>query len=124
MAKISWFQIVPLYSGLIQLHFVLTHPTDDAAAARKQMGAAASSALAQLSSLDDILGVAPIRSPPKEQVVPSKTRSKERAHSSSKDQVVPNKDRLPSKETVDVSMLQSSKSTHEVQCIALAKILY
>ncbi|XP_065912620.1 nucleolar protein dao-5-like isoform X2 [Dysidea avara] len=88
---------------------------DDAAAARKEMGAAATSALAQLSSLDDILGVAPIRSPPKEQVVPSKTRSKERAPSSNKDQVVPNKDKLLPKETMDVSMLQSSKSTHEYE---------
>ena len=94
--------------------YPLSSCLDDAAAARKEMGAAATSALAQLSSLDDILGVAPIRSPPKEQVVPTKTRSKERAPSSSKDQVVPNKDRLLSKETVDISMLQASKSTHEV----------
>jgi len=94
--------------------YPLLSPLDDAAAARKEMGAAATSALAQLSSLDDILGIAPIRSPPKEQVVPTKTRSKERVPSSNKDQVVPNKDRLLPKETVDISMLQASKSTHEV----------
>ena len=100
-----------LKSSLLSCSSVTDYPLlsclDDAAAARKEMGAAATSALAQLSSLDDILGVAPIRSPPKEQVVPT-MRSKERAPSSSKDQVV------PTKETVDISMLQASKSTHEV----------
>ena len=57
------------------------------------------SALSQLSSLDDILGIGPMKSPPRDQVVPSR-------------------DDVISKETVNVSMVQSSERTQEV-CLSV-----
>ena len=71
------------------------------------MGAAATSALSQLSSLDDILGIGPINPPPKKQVVPTR------------------KD--VNKETVNISMLQSSERTQEVclsVCLSICLSLY
>jgi len=59
------------------------------------MGAAAASALSQLSNLDDILGIGPLKSPPKAKVVPSR-------------------DDVKAKETVNISMVQSSERTQEV----------
>ena len=79
-------------------------PLDDAVKARKEMGAAATSALSQLSSLDDILGIGPMKSPPRDQVVPSR-------------------DDVISKETVKVSMVQSSERTQEV-CLSVCLSVY
>ena len=45
---------------------------DDAIKARKEVGATATSPLHQLSGLDDILGNEPMKSPPRDQVVPSR----------------------------------------------------
>lgn len=63
------------------------------------MGAAATSALSQLSGLDDILGIGPISSPPRDQVVPSRS------------------DPISSKETVKISMVHSSERAQEVYII-------
>lgn len=68
---------------------------DEAAEARKGMGAAAAAALSQLSSLDDILGVGPLKSPPRAQVMPSRGDT-------------------VTKETVNISMVQSSDHAQEV----------
>ena len=61
------------------------------------MGAAAKSALSQLSGLDDILGIGPMISPPRDQVVPSRSKP------------------ISSKETVNISMVHSSDRAQEVQ---------
>ena len=80
------------------------YPSDEAVKARKEMGAVASSALSQLSSLDDILGIGPMKSPPRDQVVPSR-------------------DDVIRKQTVNVSMVQSSERTQEV-CLSICLSLF
>ena len=93
--------------GLFTLDLSFSTCKDDAVKARKEMGAAAMSALSQLSSLDDILGIGPMKSPPRDQVVPSRAR-----------------DDVVSKETVNVSMVQSSERTQEVSvCLSVSVCL-